>query len=115
MRIDENGVLRLDEDVEKLIKERKPEEAYALLCSKYPSSLVEKLQTDSCSEEEFYQIPYPDSHAISLGVEFLKWRPSINSSTYEDGRKTALLHPDLAKSERAQEVRRQLLISSNKA
>ena len=114
MRIDENGVLRLDEDVEKLIRERKPEEAYALLCSKYPSSLVRKLQTDSCSEEEFYQIPYPDSHVISLGVEFLKWRPSINSSTYEDGRKTALLHPDLAESERAQEVRRQLLISRNK-
>ena len=52
MRVDENGVLRLDEDIEKLIKERKPQEAYDLLCSRYPEDRVERIQSGEMTEED---------------------------------------------------------------
>ena len=109
MRIDENGVLRLDEDIEKLIKERKPQEAYDLLCSRYPKDRVERIQANEMTEEDNLYTPTLDAMEIYLGVkDFTYGRFGI--SPYEYMRSISTNHKDLGE----QEIKRQLKISGNK-
>lgn len=114
MRVDENGVLRLDEDIEKLIIECKPQEAYDLLCSKYPSDVVERIQTGRMTPEDDFIIPTLDAMEVFLGAD--DFRVGIFGTTpYEHLRNICTRNPDLAEQERAQEVKRQLLILSSRA
>ncbi len=113
MRIDENGVLRLDEDIEKLIKERKPQEAYDLLCSRYPKDRVERIQAWEMTEEDDLYTPTLDAMEIWLGVkDFIYGR--FGTSNYEHIRSICTKHKDLAAQEKEQEIKRQLEISGNK-
>lgn len=113
MRVDENGVLRLDEDIEKLIKERKPQEAYDLLCSRYPEDRVKRIQANKMTEEDNLYTPTLDAMVIYLGVKDLTYG-RFGTSPYEHMRSISTKHKDLAAQEKEQEEKRQLLISNNK-
>lgn len=106
MRVDENGVLRLDEDIEKLIKERKPQEAYDLLCSRYPKDKVERIQSGKMTLEDDLTTSTLEAMEIFLGADDFKYG-IFGMSNYEHMRSICTKHKDLAEHEKAQEDERQ--------
>ena len=110
MRVDENGVLRLDEDIEKLIKERKPQEAYDLLCSRYPEDRVKRIQSGEMTEEDDLYTPMLDAMEIYLGVkDFIYGR--FGTSSYEHMRSRVTKHKEFAAHEKEQDDIRQKKLS----
>lgn len=108
MRIGKEGILRLDEDVEKLISERKPQEAYALLCSKYDSTIVKRIQQQECTTEEFNSIPLLDAESILQGPDYFNYAPIFRCSAYEHTRQAMIKCQKYAEAERKAEIKRQL-------
>ena len=102
MRVDENGVLRLDEDIEKLIKERKPQEAYDLLCSRYPEDRVKRIQSGEMTEEDDLYTPTLDAMEIWLGVDNFKYG-RFGISPYEHMRSRVTNHKEFAAHEKEQD------------
>ena len=106
MWIDENGALRLDEDIEKLIKERKPQEAYGLLCSRYPKDRVERIQSGEMTPEDDLYTPTLDAMEIWLGVDDFKYG-RFGTSPYEHMRSILTNHKEMAEQEKEQDDARQ--------
>ena len=110
MRTDRNGILRLDHDIEKLIREKKHNEAYALLCSKYPEEIVNSIRTNTCTSEEYNTIPSLDAEAIRQGADFFKYAGIYGCSPYEHSREVAEHSDVVAEAERLIEAKRQIRI-----
>lgn len=83
MRIDNHGVLRLDEDVEALINAGKPHEAYELLCSKFPKETVERLKKGYIDDEDQKIVPTLEQSAICIGEGWFKWDIEHQMPLYE--------------------------------